>query len=426
MDDHAQQKVWSDIARAYEKVIIRTSFYERMMQDILTYLDGHDFVVDMGCGVGYLIAKLLEDPARSAIGIDTNPHMLDIAQHEIVSPDNLSRALLVQSDVTTIDPSFVHPESVDAVVSSNVLFNLQRPYDFLDTVHSLLRPGGVFVLTSARHNPNLDMMIQKTITEFEEKGIMTDKLASHINTVKQVNERFMGRNGALEKKFMTFENDEIERILLDFVGFDKILHSGHTYEGQNFLVVARKPLVPCSSIFTTESPAQEDIKRFVYHCLYDRYNLIPSRPDGRFDFEALEDETSFVAREDMTRRIIGHFILIDDISKKEYEIKRKLRNAYPDVWRGLERRFNKIGSPGKWLVHPQYQGRGIGAQLFSNVFDYSVKQGVDGWVFEINPDLLNYFKSIKSRDIGFVESSVLAPSYAMYIDLSEISRESFL
>src|SRR3989344_2960085 len=96
-NDLREQKVWSDIARAYEKVIVRTSFYESMISDLSTHVRGNA-VVDLGCGIGYLMNMLLEIPDRKTVGVDTNSYMLDIAKREIIRSEFLDRVELFHAD----------------------------------------------------------------------------------------------------------------------------------------------------------------------------------------------------------------------------------------------------------------------------------------------------------------------------------------
>lgn len=414
------EKVWDEIARAYEQVVVQTSFYKEMIDDILGQVRGCQNVLDMGCGVGYLVERLLENPNRKVIGVDNNQNMLDITKNRIINSSSLERVTLAHGNVVTFD----YPQKFDAVVSSNVLFNLDKPYDFLDNCYRSLRDGGKLVLASLKPGHNLDATIDATLQEFRDKGTLTKEMVNHIRIIKDINRRMMKKG---EQGFVTFDNREIEKVLIDFIGFENILHSGSTYLDQDFLVTTEKPKKEPGIIYKKSSEHQKsDIGRFLYHCFHERYNLIPANDIHRFNFDDSEDVISFVAMRKSTNNIVGHLSFLGDIKNQKCKLKDKILNTYPNVWRTLEKKFKTIGGPNRWIVLPRYQNQGIGNSLFKELFDYSVELKIDCWVIEANPQLVPYLHhTLKAQHIGFVESSVSAPSFAMYIDLSKLSREIF-
>ncbi len=230
-----QTENWEQVARAYEKVVIRNLLYEGMMDDLVQPLEGYDHIIDMGCGPGYLISKLLKLKTRKAVGVDFVEEMLQIARNEILDPDELKRTQLICAEVENVNL----PEGTfDAVVSSNVLFNLKSPQPFLSNTYKFLKKGGRLVITSPHTKCNFNQLIADIRQDFKAQGNF-EKNLQYIEIVEKVNRRFQGERSENEKAFMLFTNTEIERLLLE-TGFSKITYSDTTYAGHNFLVVADK------------------------------------------------------------------------------------------------------------------------------------------------------------------------------------------
>jgi SAM-dependent methyltransferase len=100
----------------------------------------------VGCSSGYLLAELHSAfPEALLVGIDLVPSGLSKA-HELV-PD----ALLLRADATSLP---LPAQSVDAVVSANLLEHVPDDAAALREMHRLLRPGGLAVLV-VPHGPAL-------------------------------------------------------------------------------------------------------------------------------------------------------------------------------------------------------------------------------------------------------------------------------
>ena len=224
-----QRHNWREIAQAYEQVVIRSSAYQGMMADMLAQLGDAQRVIDLGCGPGYLLSRLLEQADREVVGVELMAEMLELARESVIPAAHLGRAALICSPVET----YRHDgELFDAVASSNLLFNLREPDALLGGALRLLRPGGRLVLTSASDESDFARLSREVREDFARRGVLDEKLP-YIETVERVNRRFQGE----EDRFLRFSRDEIAQLLLD-TGFREIVHSATTYGGQNFLVVA--------------------------------------------------------------------------------------------------------------------------------------------------------------------------------------------
>lgn len=230
------QKVnWHDIARAYERVVVRNAIYEKLNEELLSKLEGFQKIVDLGCGIGYLMNKLLEDPAREVVGVDFSEEMLEIAKNELLKDCDEKRWTIHQSDAAIIDlPS----SSFDAAVSCNLIFNLPDPKRFLEKACELVKEGGVFVISSSIRGCDFDYLMKCIREDFKKKGLFEERL-KYIEIVENVNKRFQGVNSEKEKSFSVFSIEEISNLLLES-GFSEIIYQGSAYANQNFLAVAKK------------------------------------------------------------------------------------------------------------------------------------------------------------------------------------------
>jgi SAM-dependent methyltransferase len=122
---------------------------EEALAVVFTLLDAQQprRIVDLGCGVGDIDARLLERfPEATLVAVDASPGMLARAG-EALAPFG-ERATLLQGDLEGDWHEHVGP-GVDVVVTTNAVHHvdgLAKRTLFRD-VHRVLRPGGLFVLS---------------------------------------------------------------------------------------------------------------------------------------------------------------------------------------------------------------------------------------------------------------------------------------
>jgi cyclopropane fatty-acyl-phospholipid synthase-like methyltransferase len=116
------------------------SLRETMLRKLLDQLAPASLVVDLGCGPGEPVTRLISDHHR-AVGIDASRVQLELAH--IAAPT----AMLVQADMTRC---VLRPGSVDAVASFYAIGHVPAAdhAPLFATVADWLRPGGLY-LTSA-------------------------------------------------------------------------------------------------------------------------------------------------------------------------------------------------------------------------------------------------------------------------------------
>lgn len=100
-------------------------------------------VLDAGCGTGYGSARLARFGARQVTGVDRDPRSIRFATRHYRGPR-------LDFRVADLDTLALDPGSVDFVVSSNVLEQLQRPARVVrELFGALVRGGRALVAVSA-------------------------------------------------------------------------------------------------------------------------------------------------------------------------------------------------------------------------------------------------------------------------------------
>jgi len=100
-------------------------------------------VLDVGCGSGYHMWRMLGEGAKLTIGVD--PSLLFVAQFQAI-----------KKYVGEDQPAYVLPlkledipknlQSFDTVFSMGVLYHRKSPFDHLFHIQSLMKPGGELIL----------------------------------------------------------------------------------------------------------------------------------------------------------------------------------------------------------------------------------------------------------------------------------------
>lgn len=111
-------------------------------------------IVDLGCGTGRNMTRLLDFPGFTVIGLDASPNMLDIARSRIEKHMEQSRASEAaqgaQLELYNLLSSYPIPPcalNADALISTLVLEHVPISI-FFEKVSKLLRPNGLSLVTN--------------------------------------------------------------------------------------------------------------------------------------------------------------------------------------------------------------------------------------------------------------------------------------
>jgi len=120
------------------------SLEHRILESILPDARELD-VVDLGCGTGRWLAALQNAGARSLLGIDSSPEMLQVAKSKLAGD-----SVLLNADCTQLS---LPPDSADLVLCSFLLSYIEDASSFLEKVGAILRPNGRAFLTDLHPAP---------------------------------------------------------------------------------------------------------------------------------------------------------------------------------------------------------------------------------------------------------------------------------
>ena len=114
---------------------------ERLMPELtpyITLLDGHEPILDVGCGRGEML-HLLGEAGLQASGVDSDAGMVARARQRGLG--------VAEGDATRYLSDSVPAASLGAIFSAQVVEHIPWPAlaDFLAASHVALRPGGVFI-----------------------------------------------------------------------------------------------------------------------------------------------------------------------------------------------------------------------------------------------------------------------------------------
>ena len=142
---HQPSKFWDKNAERYAKrPVADEAAYQKKLQITRDYLRPDMEVLEFGCGTGS--TAIAHAPYVKHIrAIDISAKMIEIAQGK-ADAGGIGNVTFEQS---TIDDLDVPNETFDAVMGHSILHLLENKEDAIAKVHQMLKPGGVFVSSTA-------------------------------------------------------------------------------------------------------------------------------------------------------------------------------------------------------------------------------------------------------------------------------------
>lgn len=374
---------WEKIAQAYEEAIVPFAPYQALVDKLVEKVGNRQKVLDLGCGTCYPLRRLLsDDGSRSVVGVDSSRAMLQIGLERLVAQHGGRDFRLYHADAAR----FREEGGFEAVVSSNVLFNLGQPMEYLDTAFLSLAPGGVLVISSPFGPVDMAAARERMEEQFRQEGCYEQKRQS-IDTVWAINTTFP------PERFNFYLPQRMKEILLECIGFDSILSEEVVY-GKNFLLAAQKaPTARGVNFEITNSPERlRQGFRLRYHWLYDRYRMVDENVDGAYRDDEDVGNIGCFALEEGTGKVIGFLNYVPpnvDLPFADKELLAQVRKRY-----GAVGAFN-----GYYLLATQQQ-RGLGGFLAVSLMDWAAQQGVSALVTEANHEIVPLIQKWGWKAVG--------------------------
>ncbi|MCL4758391.1 MAG: methyltransferase domain-containing protein [Rhodocyclaceae bacterium] len=139
------QQFWDKIAPRYARSPIRDEkSYQKKLAVTQGYFRPDWSVFEFGCGTGS--TALIHAPhVRHIVATDVSPRMLEIAEAK-ARDAGIGNISFRQGTLESLE---LEAESFDAVLGLNILHLLEDVEGAIARVHALLKPGGVFVSSTA-------------------------------------------------------------------------------------------------------------------------------------------------------------------------------------------------------------------------------------------------------------------------------------
>lgn len=138
-------KFWDRIAERYAKrPVADEAAYQTKLRVTREYFRPDMDVLEIGCGTGS--TAIAHAPyVRHIHGIDISAKMIEIAERKAAAAE-VGNVTFEQS---AIDDFSAPDHAYHAVLGMSILHLLERPADTVVKVYKLLKPGGVFVTSTA-------------------------------------------------------------------------------------------------------------------------------------------------------------------------------------------------------------------------------------------------------------------------------------
>ena len=140
-----EEKFWNKLADKYSRrPISDEATYEKKLEITRQYFEPDMNVLEIGCGTGS--TAIAHAPyVRHILATDLAPRMIEIAKDKAKEAgiDN------VTFEASSVDALDVPDASIDAVMAHNLLHLLEDRDAAIADIHRMLRPGGVFVSSTA-------------------------------------------------------------------------------------------------------------------------------------------------------------------------------------------------------------------------------------------------------------------------------------
>jgi ubiquinone/menaquinone biosynthesis C-methylase UbiE len=138
-------RFWDRIAERYAKrPVADEAAYQKKLRVTREYLQPNMEILEFGCGTGS--TAIAHAPyVKHILAIDISSKMIAIARGK-AEAENVEN---ITFKITAIDKLDVAEQTLDAVLGLSILHLLDNKEDIIAKVHKMLKPGGIFVTSTA-------------------------------------------------------------------------------------------------------------------------------------------------------------------------------------------------------------------------------------------------------------------------------------
>ena len=111
--------------------------YKRIVENTRRYLNAGSTVLDYGCGTGTITVEIAPE-VNVVRALDLSSGMIDVAKSKAVERG-------IKNITFARGTLFEQQESFDVILAFNILHLLQHTSQVMQKIHTLLKPGGLFI-----------------------------------------------------------------------------------------------------------------------------------------------------------------------------------------------------------------------------------------------------------------------------------------
>jgi ubiquinone/menaquinone biosynthesis C-methylase UbiE len=156
------QKFWDKQAKKFDKAEKQfMSVYQDVIAKTGSYLSPDDNALDYGCAIGSKTIALA-GKVRFIHGRDISAEMIKLAVNK---KDELEVSNISFSQGTIFDPE-LESGSFDKIIAFGIIHLLDDSQKVIDKIYELLKPGGLFISTTACMKDKMSFMNRMTVTSY--------------------------------------------------------------------------------------------------------------------------------------------------------------------------------------------------------------------------------------------------------------------
>ncbi|MBR9677127.1 methyltransferase domain-containing protein [Candidatus Woesearchaeota archaeon] len=375
LSENSHTNFKEQILEAYERILFPTKIYQNSIDDILSKLPPScDSLLEIGCGTGSLLTKASKKKINNLYGIDENPLVIKLARQK-----NPTKTNIICGDFL----KYQFQQKFSTIIANNLLNVVQRPLDVLEKAYSLLQDGGRLLVSTPKKDFSLDELTHQLTIELQTKNLSQSE-KEDFELIKRFNEN-------LSKTMNVYSKEELEKILLQFIGFENVSVTP-TYGDQNNLFIALKESCnpKINYFWDNQNEHLENIKELRNYCLR---NLLSDSENIHSEYD--DSAHHFIAIKDGTKTLAGVVSFIDYTMSKQLPIEEIVRIAdFIKYDKAL------IGTLYSWYVLPTHQHLKIGSQLTKEGFLHAKRKGLKQLFLTGNPEVSSYLVNIGCEQIG--------------------------